>query len=209
MHFPRSLGLGFAWLPKPLLRLALDFTYDEWTQVPARAGTPGSPDRPVSGFDGLPPDLSATRNTVTVNAGLEKLFPVKGQFVPLRLGFTYEPQGARDPLVRDDFDHVILAAGTGINSNSVKFDVALEYRWGAFRNTRNLSPAYLVGRDQEFCLPPRPEAEGSDARPGMAPEGVADLSRHQPREGQGRVQEGLRLLIRGGESWQPLEWAPW
>ena len=27
--FPRSLGWGVAWLPKPLLRLALDFTYDE------------------------------------------------------------------------------------------------------------------------------------------------------------------------------------
>jgi long-subunit fatty acid transport protein len=160
LHFPRTVGLGVAWLPKPLLRLALDFTYDEWTQFLV-AGTLHSPDRPVNGFDGRVPELSATRDTVSVNAGLEKLFPVKGRYVPLRLGASYEPQGPRDPIARDGFDHVILAAGTGLNTNSFKLDVALEYRWGGFSNTRNLSPVYLVGREQEFSLPPGPEAEGT------------------------------------------------
>jgi hypothetical protein len=160
IHFPRSIGLGVAWLPRPLVRLALDLTYDEWTQFQLE-GTPASPDRPVSGFDGLPPELSATRNTVTVNVGLEKLFPVKEKYVPLRLGFSREPQGGRDPLLRDDLDHWILAAGTGLNTNSVKLDVALEYRWGSFRNTRSLSPVYLVGRAEDFALPPPPEAEGT------------------------------------------------
>lgn len=157
--FPRSLGWGVAWLPKPLLRLALDFTYDEWTKFLVE-GTPASPDRPVSGFDGLLPELSATRNTVTVNAGLEKLFPVMGSYVPLRLGVSHEPQGGRDPLLRDDSVHLIVAAGTGLNSNRVKLDVAVEHRWGSFRNARNISPVYLVGRAQELGLPLPPEAEG-------------------------------------------------
>jgi long-subunit fatty acid transport protein len=160
VHFPRSVGLGVAWLPRPLTRLALDFTYDEWTEF-LLTGTVFSPDRAVSGFDGRVPELSATRDTVSVNAGLEKLFPVKGRYVPLRLGASYEPQGARDTLLRDGFDHVILAAGTGLNTNSFKLDVALEYRWGGFQNTRNLSPVYLVGREQEFSLPPGPEAQGT------------------------------------------------
>ena len=56
---------------------------------------------------------------------------------------------------------MILAAGTGLNTNSFKLDVALEYRWGGFQNTRNLSPVYLVGREQEFSLPPGPEAQGT------------------------------------------------
>ncbi|HEY6553461.1 MAG TPA: hypothetical protein VI669_08900, partial [Vicinamibacteria bacterium] len=159
IRFPRSIGLGVAWLPRPLLRLAFDLTYDEWTKF-LLEGTPGSGGRPTSGFDGLPPDLTATRNTVTVNAGLERLFPVKGQFVPLRLGFSHEPQGGRDPVVRDDALQRVVAAGTGLNSNSVKLDVALEYRWGAFRNTRNFSPAYLVGRAEDFGLPRPPEVEG-------------------------------------------------
>ena len=160
LHFPRTVGLGVAWLPRPLLRLALDFTYDEWTEF-LITGTPDSPDRAVNGFDGRPPELSATRDTVSVNTGLEKLFPVKGRYVPLRLGAAYEPQGARDPLLREGFDHFILAAGTGLNTNSFKLDVALEYRWGGFRNTRNLSPVYQVGREQDFSLPPPPEAQGT------------------------------------------------
>lgn len=160
LHFPRSLGLGVAWLPKPLLRLAVDLTYDEWTKFLIE-GTPGSPDRPLSGFDALPPELSATRNTITVNAGLERLFPVQGRYVPLRLGFSHEPQGGRDPFLRDNADQEILAGGTGINSNNLKLDLALEYRWGSFRNTLNLSPVYLVNRAQELGLPLPPEAEGT------------------------------------------------
>lgn len=156
LHFPRSVGFGVAWIPRPLLRLALDLTYDEWKKFLVERG----PGILVSGFDELPPELTATRNTVTINAGLERLFQVQGQFVPLRLGFSHEPQGARDPLVREDAAQTVLAAGTGINSNSLKFDVSLEYRWGSFHNTQNISPVYMVGRAEEHGLPLSPEAQG-------------------------------------------------
>jgi hypothetical protein len=63
--------------------------------------------------------------------------------------------------VRDDFDAYILAAGTGLNTNSVKFDVSLEYRWGSYRNTQDISPVYQVGQAEAFSLPPPPEAEGT------------------------------------------------
>jgi long-subunit fatty acid transport protein len=160
LHFPRSLGLGLAWLPRPLLRLALDLTYDEWTKFLIE-GAPNSGNHPLSGFDGLPPELSATRNTVTVNAGLERLFLVEGRYLPIRLGFSHEPQGGRDPVLREDVNQKVVAAGTGLNSNNLKFDVALEYRWGRFRHTLNLSPVYQVGPAEELGLPLPPEAEGA------------------------------------------------
>jgi hypothetical protein len=149
-----------AWRPRPLLQLALDFTYDEWTRFLVES-TPAAPGGAVSGFDNLPPELSATRDTVTVNTGLERLFPVDGKLVPLRLGVAYEPQGGRDPLVRDGLEFLILAAGTGLNTNSVKLDIAVEYRWGSYRNSTNLSPVYRVGRAEELGLPPPPEAQGA------------------------------------------------
>ncbi len=102
LHFPRSVGFGVAWIPRPLLRLALDLTYDEWKKFMVETG----PGLLVSGFDELPPELTASRNTVTLNAGLERLFPVQGQFVPLRLGFSREPQGARDPILRENSDQL-------------------------------------------------------------------------------------------------------
>ena len=160
LRFPHSIGLGGAWLPRPLVRLALDVTYDEWTKFLISTKTPGASERVQSGFDNLPPELSATRNTVTVNAGLERLFPVRGRYVPLRLGFTREPQGQRDPWLRDNSDQTVLAAGTGLNSNSVKLDIALEYRWGSFRKSEDIRPVYLAGRAADFGLPPSPEVEG-------------------------------------------------
>jgi hypothetical protein len=160
LRLPRSIGAGVAWLPRPLLRLALDATYDRWTEFLIN-GPPDSPVRRQSGFDGLSPELSATRNTVTLNAGMERLFPIEGRFVPLRLGVSLEPQGARDPFVRADAHHTVLAAGTGLNSNNVKLDVALEYRWGRFDQTMALTPVYQVGRAEELGLALPPEAQGS------------------------------------------------
>lgn len=160
LRFPRSLGLGVAWRPRPLLRLALDVTHDAWTEF-VITGAAADPTRSISIFDGLPRELTATRDTVAVNAGLERLVAVRERFVPVRLGAAYEPQAARDPLLRDGLDHFVLSAGTGINTNSVKLDVALEYRWGSFRRTQNLSPVYQVGRAGELGLPPLPEAEGT------------------------------------------------
>lgn len=160
LRFPWSIGVGVAWRPRPLLRLALDFTYDEWTGFTVDA-TPDSPDDAVSGFDGLPPELSATRDTVSVNAGMEKLFPVQAVYVPLRLGVAYEPQGARDPFLREDSSYLGLATGTGVNTNSLKLDLSLEYRWGNFHGSENISLVYQLGRAGEFDLPPAPEAQGN------------------------------------------------
>jgi hypothetical protein len=160
LRFPRSIGLGVAWLPRPLVRLALDVTYDEWTQFQVRVARPGEPEVVQNGLDGLPPELSATRNTVTLNAGLEKLFPVRGRYVPVRMGFIHEPQGERDPWVRLNSDQMVLTAGTGLNSNSVKLDIAVEHRWGDFHKSEDLSPVYLAGRAAAYGLPSSPEAEG-------------------------------------------------
>jgi hypothetical protein len=79
----------------------------------------------------------------------------------LRLGASYEPQGARDPFVRQDCDHFILAAGTGLNTNSLKLDIAVTYRWGAYENATDIRPVYQVGQAVDFDLPPSPEAFGS------------------------------------------------
>lgn len=160
LRFPKSIGAGVAWRPRPLVRLAFDVTYDEWTQflVDPTGGDLGDA---VSFFDGLPPGLSASWNTFTLNAGMEKLFPTKGLYIPLRLGATYEPQGARDPLLRDDFTYYVLAAGTGLNTNNLKFDVALEYRWGSAGTSEDFSLVYRVNRAEEYSLPPGPEAQGT------------------------------------------------
>jgi len=128
--FPRAFGLGGAWRPATRWTVALDLTWDEWKETVVDL----PPNDPVNLFDGLPQELTSTRNTISVNAGAEHLFVGQGYLVPLRFGAAWEPQGARSSYTRDPVNYVVLAAGTGYNTNSLKLDAAFQFRWATFQD---------------------------------------------------------------------------
>lgn len=131
-RLPQSIGAGVAWRMAPRWTLSLATTHDQWTDG-LLEGIPGGT---VNFFDGLPPDLSTTRDTLSVNLGVEHLlFLQEGTVVPLRFGLGWEPQGAMDPVVRDPVEYLLLAAGAGYNTNRFKFDAALQYRGSSFSNS--------------------------------------------------------------------------
>lgn len=130
IRFARSVGLGGAWRPSSRWTVALDLTWDDWTGTILDSPETG----PINFFDELPEDRTSTRDTIVVNAGAECLFHGEGFVVPLRFGAAWEPQGSRSPYTRDPVDYVMLAAGTGYNTNSLKFDAAIQYRWTSFRD---------------------------------------------------------------------------
>jgi long-chain fatty acid transport protein len=129
-RFPRNLAVGVAWRPAVLWTLAVDLNHDQWTElvVDRVRDHPG----PFNFFDGLPPELSMTRDTLGLSLGAEHLFPLESFVVPLRFGFAWEPQGAMDPVTRDPVEYFLLSAGSGYNTNRFKFDLAVQYRWSAF-----------------------------------------------------------------------------
>jgi long-subunit fatty acid transport protein len=125
-RLPRSIGAGAAWRPAVRWTAAAAVTHDEWTDalvdhVPGLAG-------PINFFDELPPGLSSTRDTVSLNLGVEHLFVHEALVIPLRLGFGWEPQGQMSPTTRDPVDYVLFSAGTGYNTNRFKFDAAVQLR---------------------------------------------------------------------------------
>ncbi len=136
-RFPRNLAVGVAWRPAVLWTLALDVNHDQWTDlvVDDLRDYPG----PINFFDGLPPELSMTRDTLALSLGAEHLFPRESFVVPLRFGFAWEPQGAMDPLTRDPVEYLLLSAGSGYNTNRLKFDLGVQYRWAAFMASDVLS----------------------------------------------------------------------
>jgi long-subunit fatty acid transport protein len=136
-RFPRNLAAGLAWRPAVLWTVAFDLNHDQWTDLVVDRQRNHPP--PVNFFDELPPELSLTRDTLTVSLGAEHLFPREGFVVPLRLGFAWEPQGAMDPLTRDPVEYFLLSGGTGYNTNRVKLDLAVQYRWSAFETSDVLS----------------------------------------------------------------------
>jgi hypothetical protein len=128
--FPQAVGAGVAWHPAQRWTVAVDLTWDDWNE----AALEGLDPEPISIFDGLPVSRTSTRDTISVNAGAERLVPGDGFVVPLRFGVAWEPQGGRSPYTRDPVDFVMLAAGTGYNTNSLKFDAAFHFRWAHFRD---------------------------------------------------------------------------
>jgi len=129
LQFPRSFGLGGAWRPAERWTVALDLTRDQWTEAILDTPETGR----VNFLDGLPPERSSSRDTTTISAGAEHLFFGGGYVIPLRFGAAWEPQGARNPYTRDPVNFTMLALGTGYNTNSLKFDAALQYRWAQFQ----------------------------------------------------------------------------
>jgi len=140
LHFPRAWGVGGAWRPAARWTVALDLSWDNWRDAEI--------DTPVSGrvslFDNLPRDRTSTRDTLSVNAGAERLFTGEGFVIPLRFGAAWEPQGARSPYTLDPVNYRMLAVGTGYNTNSLKFDAAFQFRWASFRDGANFGPP-LIG----------------------------------------------------------------
>ena len=125
-RLPRSIGAGVAWRPAALWTVAAAMTHDQWTDALVD-GVPGAPEA-VNFFDGLPPELSTTQDTVSLNLGAERLLLHAGAVIPLRLGLGWEPQGAMDPVTRDPVNYLLLSAGTGYNTNRFKLDAAVQYR---------------------------------------------------------------------------------
>jgi hypothetical protein len=143
-RFPRSLGVGAAWRPAPRWTVALDISQDEWTDTLVR-GVAGRP-QVVNFFDELPPAFSTTRDTTSLNVGGEHLLLREGSVIPLRLGFAWEPQGPMSPYTRDPSEFFLVAFGGGYNTNSLKFDAAVQYRWGGVRVGESYTAKSLLER---------------------------------------------------------------
>lgn len=144
-RLPRSIGAGLARRFGPRWTASFALTHDQWKDALIE-GFPGV-EGVVNFFDNAPPALSTTRDTVSVNLGLEHLVLREGSVVPLRIGFGWEPQGGMDPLTRDPVNYLLVAAGGGYNTNRFKFDAAIQYRRGTFR----ISDVYSVGQAAVFA----------------------------------------------------------
>jgi len=142
-HFPRSMGAGLSWRPAPRWTVAADVSYDKWSRFLVD-GLPGRTE-PVNFFDDQPADRTSARDTVSLNTGAERLLQGPGFVVPLRLGAAWEPQGYMDSNTRDPVSYAMLAAGSGYNTNSFKFDVAFQLRWARYEITESTSVRGQLG----------------------------------------------------------------
>ena len=130
----------------------------------------------TSFFDGLPPELSATRDSYSFNLGAERLFPLEGSVIPVRFGLGYEPQGQADPVERDRWAYPLIAAGAGYNTNRFKLDVAVQYRWTRARTRATFGVARALQLEPSGEVPPIPEPSADGESPIPAPPAVGEFA---------------------------------
>ena len=154
-HFDASVGAGVAFHPAPRWTVSVGLAWDPWSKSTAE-GFPGQTG-PVNLFDSLPQHRTSTRDTLSAGVGLEYLWQRDGFIVPLRAGAALEPQGEMDVVRRDPRTIAVLALGTGLNTNSVKLDAAVQYRFSHHAASASLSVANILQGDKL-----RPDAYGME-----------------------------------------------
>ncbi|MGC8723321.1 MAG: OmpP1/FadL family transporter [Acidobacteriota bacterium] len=153
LRFPRQVSAGLAWKPSDTWTVDLDLTQVQWSKMEIE-GVPNV--FPALNFlDFQPTGATTTRDTLSASLGAEYLHLTAHGVIPIRFGVGYDPQGGRDPYFGGPVNYYLLSAGTGYNTNTWKFDAAVQYRRASFRSGSYLEP-------QSVNQTPRiPDAVGS------------------------------------------------
>ncbi len=131
LHWPSSTGVGLAVRPSERWLFTADVQHTLWSST--RYMTPISSLNNLSFFDLDRADR--TPDVTSFHAGVEYLLLKKsGNVVPLRFGFSREPQPVVDRQTGEQRVVKNIAIGTGIKRGNTSIDVAYRYGWDR-RNT--------------------------------------------------------------------------
>ncbi len=122
LTFPASYGLGVAFRYSDALTFTMDVTQVEWNRyiLEDKGGNEISP------VNGLLEDEADIDPTLTIRAGAEYLNILPKFVIPIRAGYFYDQQPARDE--PEVFQGMTL--GTGLAYKWIVLDAAFFYRWG-------------------------------------------------------------------------------
>jgi len=135
LHWPSTNGIGLAFHPTENWLVAMDLTHTSWSETRYMSNR--------GGLDGVNffnmNRAGGTADATQFHTGVERLFLLaSGNLIPLRLGYSREPQPVSDPITADQRVIQGLSLGTGIKRRSYTFDVAYRYGWDSRRASQFL-----------------------------------------------------------------------
>ncbi|BDU75067.1 OmpP1/FadL family transporter [Mesoterricola sediminis] len=141
LHWPSTTGVGFAYRPSDRWLVTADVVSTPWSDTRYMSGRPALDG--VNFFNlnrgGASPDATQ------VHLGVEHLFlPGSGRVIPLRLGWSREPQPVTDRLTGQQRVIQSVSAGTGLKRGAWTFDVAYRYGWGRRAASQFLDPEQIL-----------------------------------------------------------------
>jgi hypothetical protein len=140
LHWPGTLNAGLAFRPTDSLLVALDWGRTDWSKMTFQA--PGSGE--VNFFDLVPADSTMAEKSDDWRAGAEYLFFLGKTIVPLRVGWSREPQPARDPVTGDRVIRTGWSLGTGVKYSWFALDASVRYSTSSTAVSRFLEAGELA-----------------------------------------------------------------
>jgi long-subunit fatty acid transport protein len=149
VHWPSSSGIGFAWRPRERWLITADFSETYWS-----AAKYMTPIGRLNGQNFFDLDKSGrTPNATRFNLGMERLFlRASGAIIPLRCGFSREPQPVVDRITGEQRVIFGLSAGTGFKRGNTTLDLAYRYGWGKRRASQFLEVDQILSRTPPTSL---------------------------------------------------------
>ena len=144
LHWPGTTGIGLAMRPAEFWLVAVDLVTTPWSQaqyMTPRADLNGVNFFTVSRSGGNP-------DATQFHLGVERVFLSEaGNIVPLRLGFSREPQPDVDRSTGQQRVIDGVSLGTGLKRGPYTFDLAYRYGWGERQASQFLGPDQILADD--------------------------------------------------------------
>lgn len=141
LHWPSTTGIGLAIRPADQWLVAMDLVTTPWSQanyMSDRANLNGLNFFTLSRSQGNP-------DATQFHVGTERLFlTTSGNVIPLRFGYSREPQPEVDRITGAQRVIQSLSLGSGLKRGPYTFDVAYRYGWGRREASQFLDPAQIL-----------------------------------------------------------------
>ncbi len=141
LHWPSTTGVGLAYRPAEGWLLALDLVRTPWSEARYMSGREN-----LNGLNFF--DMSKgnrTPDATQFHLGVERiLLAPSGNVIPLRFGYSREPQPVTDRVTGQQRVMQGLSAGSGLKRGRYTFDAAYRYAWGRRRASQFLDADQLL-----------------------------------------------------------------
>jgi len=141
LHWPSTTGVGLAYRPADGWLLALDLVRTPWSEARYMSGREN-----LNGLNFF--DMSKgnrTPDATQFHLGVERiLLAPSGNVVPLRFGYSREPQPVTDRVTGQQRVMQGLSAGSGLKRGRFTFDAAYRYGWGRRQASQFLDADQLL-----------------------------------------------------------------
>lgn len=149
LHWPGSTGIGIAIRPRERWLVTADLTHTAWSNTRYMTSSAG-----LNGLGFFDLDKrDRTPNATDLHFGVEHVFLTQsGTVLPLRMGYSREPQPVVDRITGEQRVIQSISLGTGLKRGRYTLDIAYRYGWDKRRTSQFLDVDQILSRTAPTSL---------------------------------------------------------